>query len=261
MAKNYLGLMEQTELDAVYIEDSELSGLLGQLGDLSRTDPRRAIAHFNRLVEAHRKKHGLLIQKAPFDNRTLTGKALFEKRLHLLPKDIREKLNDGLLTIADKAIYSVKKATSDHIELFASADAARKGVINLNRAMLPADNVMLLLSITLLSAKTDKNNPTEPEKLSYGRISPVIANGEFTMRAGQQVLFDSVSNEVFNHSGTLTYAGNSLGYASNTGEDILETPKIIEPQQEISFDLDLGETPEELTYIKVILRGITTVKA
>ena len=256
-----LGLLEHSDLDVTYIDDDSLAGIYSELGALRRQDPKKFRYYSERLMNSQRRRGGYLIYKTPQDTRTLTGKALFEKRLPLVPKNIREKLNAGILTVADKAIYSVKKATSDHIEMFESADAARKGIINLNRAMLPADSVMLLMSITLLSAKTDNTNPVAPEKLSYGRIDPVIANGEFTMRAGQQVLFDSVSNEIFNHSGTATFAGNSLSYASNTGEYILETPKLIDPQQEIAFDIDLGATPDEITYIKVILRGIVTVKA
>lgn len=149
----------------------------------------------------------------------------------------------------------LKKATSTHIELFKSADAKEDGVTNIDNAKLPAGNVMLATSITILSGV--QGTPTGDDKkdgktVDFAKIPAIIANGKFVFKNGQKLLIEEAANQLFNHG-----EQDSL----RIGEMLLEVPQMIQNAQQIILELDLSSAPVPETYIMVRIKGVITKRA
>jgi len=126
-----------------------------------------------------------------------TGKAMYEKLLHLLPPDIQKAVKAGQLQLVDEVLYSVKKIGGfrDH-ELMESGDNKQIGVTNVDKQKIEANKWTLLVAIQLLSGV--KENPAETE---FDVCDKKILNGEFELEVGNTVIVPNVSCAVFDTKG------------------------------------------------------------
>jgi hypothetical protein len=142
------------------INQSELLGL-GNLPP-NAADKREVRA-------AMRAKSGTISSKSA------TGKAMYERLLHLLPPDIQKAIKGGQLQLVDEVLYSVKKIGGfrDH-ELMESGDNKQIGVTNVDKQKIEANKWTLLVAVQLLSGVAV--NPPETE---FDVCDKKILNGEF----------------------------------------------------------------------------------
>jgi len=256
MSLQGLTLGEISELDEIYIADEELDGVLGRIQrDIrSGNNAKRATAYkaLRRISTIKTKKNGASVKVREPETKFLTGKAKFERRLNLIPKGIRNDLVLGSKTTSDFSVYSIKLAEGNRVEMFESGDNKREGLTNVNRAMLPNGAVMLVESIQILSGVGAGATEEDGKIVDFDKIHEIIANGNFTFKNGQKIHFEDMSSAVFNHEG---------GSGVVKGIYKLNTPKMILPDTEIIFDIDMAGTLPANTFIKVIFNGIISVKA
>ena len=245
-----------SELDTVHLSDEELNEHLGAIGKGIRSSDRKirskAYRAMNRLSKIRTQKHGANIVIREPDTKELTGKAKFEKRMYLMPADIKKGLIDGNQTMSSFTIYAIKYASGTRVEMFVSGDTKEEGITNINRAMLPNNSVMMVDKIQVLTGVGASNTEDDGKIVDFGKPHPILANGNFNFKNGQKIFVEDASNEIFNH-------GELKG--SDVGLYELSTPKIIQPDKEIIFDIDLAGVLPANTFVKVMLHGVISVKA
>jgi hypothetical protein len=160
------------------INQSELLGL----GNLPPNAPAK-----RDVKSAMRAKSGVISSKSA------TGKAMYERLLHLLPSDIQKAVKGGQLQLVDEVLYSVKKIGGfrDH-ELMESGDNKQIGFTNVDKQKIEANKWTLLVGIQLLSGV--KENAAETE---FDVCDKKILNGEFELEVGNTVIVPNVSCAVF----------------------------------------------------------------
>ena len=164
------------------INQSELLGL----GNLPPNAPAK-----RDVKAAMRAKSGAISTKGA------TGKAMYERLLHLLPPDIQKAVKAGQLQLVDEVLYSVKKIGGfrDH-ELMESGDNKQIGMTNVDKQKIEANKWTLLVAIQLLSGVSA--NPAETE---FDVCNKKILNGEFELEVGNTVIVPNVSCTVFDTKG------------------------------------------------------------
>ena len=126
-----------------------------------------------------------------------TGKAMYERMLHLLPAEIQHGVRDGRLQLVDEVLYSVKpmKGLRDR-ELMESGDNKDIGMTNVDKQKIEANKWTLLCGIQLLSGVN-----AQPASTEFGVCHEHILNGEFELEVGNTVIVPNVSCAVFNTTG------------------------------------------------------------
>ncbi|MFN8208094.1 MAG: hypothetical protein U0T82_11890 [Bacteroidales bacterium] len=176
-----------------------------------------------------------------------TSRAEFEKRLHLLPKDIQEGLANKTLQAVDVAYYVTKDISNNKVvKMFKDDDNKVVGISNISSAKLEKGNLMLLSGIILLGA----NGAVRIEEAAFYTIPEMIRNGEFEFKANGTTLIPSTSCEVFYTDGT----DRQMGYYK------LDNAKIIYDQQAIELNVEWGVNVGETNYLKAILVGTAVTK-
>jgi len=246
-----------SDVDIAFINQDEMAGILGEIAKAMASKDEvaksKAKQSLNRIANAQQKKEGSFVNVRPQDTKDMTAKALFEKRLNQIPDEARRALIEGSQTTGDFWIFAVALAAGKNkIELFRSAMTNSDGVANIDRSHLPNNATMLVTSIIMLSGVGAGATEADGAIVNFGKIHEIIANSTFTFRNGQKTFFENVSNTVFNHSGTAGLL---------PGEYKLETPKIILPSTDITFDIKAPSGIVANTFIKVVLGGVTTIKS
>jgi len=245
-----------SDLDTIYISDEELSGLLGEVGaDLGSKDRKkkaRGNRRFKRVQTARKKPGGATIEVRPEETANLTSKAKFERRLNRIDKGIRQELIDGNLTTSDFLVYVIKSVTGTTIEMFRAGDNELEGVSNINDAKLPNNATMLVDSLQLLSGVGAGATVEDGKIVDFGKLDPIIANGNYTFKTGQKTLQENTSCMAFKHEGT----ANLL-----PGELKLENPVILQKDNKIVFDIDTPPNVPANTFVMLVMRGVMTVKS
>jgi hypothetical protein len=160
------------------INQSELLGL----GNLPAGAPAK-----REVKAAMRAKSGAISTKGA------TGKAMYEKLLHLLPPDIQNAVRAGQLQLVDEVLYSVKPLLGMRDrELMESGDNKQVGVTNVDKQKIEANKWTLLVAIQLLSGA----NPS-PDQTEFDLCDSKILNGEFELEVGNTVIVPNVSCTVF----------------------------------------------------------------
>lgn len=164
------------------INTSELLGL----GNLPSQAPEKQA-----VKSAMRAKVGTLSTKGA------TGKAMYERLLHLLPPDIQKAVRSGQLQLVDEILYSVKKVGGFRDkELMESGDNKEIGITNVDKQKIEANKWTLLVAIQLLSGIA-----TNPAETVFGICDRKILNGEFEIEVGNTVIVPNVSATVFDTRG------------------------------------------------------------
>jgi hypothetical protein len=171
----------------------------------------------------------------------------FEKRLHLLPKEIQAGLASKTLQAVDVAYYVTKNVSNNKVvKMLKDDDNKVVGISNISSAKLEKGNVMLLSGIILLGA----NNSATAEGGAFYVLPEYIRNGEFEFKANGTTLIPSTSCEVFNTDGT----ERQMGYYK------LDNAKIIYDQQAMELNLEWGQNAVDPQFIKAILVGTAVTK-
>jgi len=227
-----LGQISNSELDLMgAMTEDEL------LGALDRATPIERKA-FMRKVKT---------QSKPVTSGTSDSRMEFEKRLHLLPKDIQVGLSNKTLQAVDVAYYITKNvAWNKVIKMLKDDDNKVIGVSNISSAKLEKGNVMLLSGIILLGS----NNCGNPVEGHFDVLPEYLRNGEFEFKANGTTLIPSTSCEVFNTTGTTRQKGFYK----------LDNPKIIFDQQAMELNIEWGQNGVDNQFIKAILVGTAVTK-
>ncbi len=122
-----------------------------------------------------------------------TGKAMYEKMLHLLPQEIQQAVRAGRLQLVDEILYSVKAIGGFRDkELMESGDNKTVGITNVDKQKIEANKWTLLTGIQLLSGVN-----AAPAETEFGLCDKKILNGEFELEIGNTVIVPNVACTVF----------------------------------------------------------------
>lgn len=169
-------------------------------------------------------------------------------RLDGLPPEVRKAIREKRAQISDSSWYSVKTAGgATTVRMFDTSDTKQVGLRNVDKGKLEKDYWFLLTGIILLAGVN-----ADPLATAFDFIPLAIANGDFEFRANNNkpmVPKDTSCNVFLNTNQT----------AKDKGLWKLDSPKWIEPQQDIMFDIRLSQAPAANTNLKIILVGQTVI--
>ena len=228
-----LGEITNSELDLMgVITDEELMGAL------------EAATPVQRKAFAQKVKQQPKTAAAPERN---SSRSELERRMHLLPKEIRDGIARKTLQAVDAAFYVTKNVSGNRvIKMMKDDDNKVVGVSNISGGKFEKGNVMLLSGIILL-ASVGTANAAEG---TYGVLPSVIRNGEFEFKANGTTLVPITPLELFNTTDTK----RQVGFYK------LDNPKIIYDQQAMELNIEWGANAAENTIIKAILVGTAITK-
>jgi hypothetical protein len=171
----------------------------------------------------------------------------FERRLHLLPKEIQQGLANKTLQAVDAAYYVTKNVSSNKIiKMLKDDDNKTVGISNISSAKLEKGNIMLLSGIVLLASV----GVAKAEEGKYDILPEILRNGEFEFKANGTTLVPITSCEVFDTQGTMRQKGLYK----------LDNPKIIFDQQAMELNIEWGANAPENTFVKAVLHGTAVIK-
>jgi len=218
-------LNSDMDLTGLSVEESaELMGLLERL-----PAPKKALA-MKKIVS----KPPLVLES--------NSRAELQKRVGLLPANIRKELMEKRLQFSDARYYVVKDiAGKSSIKMFQNQDTKAPGTGNVNGQQLEKDYYFLLSGLILLSGV----DPVK-EQVSFDIIPDIIRNGEFEFKAAKKTIIPNTSCEIFDTSGR-----DDL----EKGLFKLDNPKLIEPQTDIELNVEFAAQAPASTWMKAILVG------
>ncbi len=218
-------------------DESTIEGILNGFGELSLQAKQGVV---KKLTAATRGR-GIV------STHDLTGKAEFERRMHLLPQGIQKALRSGQLQLVDKVLYTTRLVgTESQSELMVNSDVAVAGICNLSNRKLDPNQYFLLMGVQLLSGVS-----SDPKAAAYDSPVNNIINGEFELTVGSTVMIPRTSCEVF-RSGDITNFPKSYWK--------LDNPKMISPQTEFKPFLYCPAPNADNTCVKVCFWGVITQK-
>jgi hypothetical protein len=228
-----LGQITNSEFDLMgAMTDEEL------LGALERAPQAERKAFIRRIKQQ---------PKATATSSRSNSRGEFERRLHLLPKEIQEGLANKTLQAVDVAYYVTKSVANNKvIKMFKDDDNKVVAVSNVSSAKLEKGNVMLLSGIILLGG----SNSAKVEETKFSVIPEYVRNGEFEFKANGTTIIPSTSCDVFNSNGTTRQEGLYK----------LDNAKIIFDQQAIELNIEWGQNAVENQFLKAILVGTAVTK-
>ena len=198
------------------INTSELLGL----GNLPPQAPAK-----KEVKTAMRAKTGIISTKS------VTGKALYEKMLNLLPADIQKAVRAGQLQLVDEVLYSVKRISGFRDkELMESGDNKEVGGTNVDKQKIEANKWSLLVAIQLLSGIS-----ANPAETNFGICDKKILNGEFELEVGNTVIVPNVSCTVFD---TRNRTDILPGYWSEFDPQFVTPNTEIKPRLKLAAEAD-----------------------
>jgi hypothetical protein len=173
----------------------------------------------------------------------------FEKRLHMLPADIRQGLANKTLQAVDATFYIVKPVGGNRVvKMLKDDDNKVVGISNISSAKLEKGNIMLLAGIILIGGVGE--GADDGKGVNYDVLTSIIRNGEFELKANGTTIIPPTSCEVFDTTGTNRRRGLFM----------LDNPKIINDQQPIEMNIEWGVNAPERTFLKVMLIGTSVTK-
>lgn len=232
-------------LGQITASDYNLLGAISEeeiLGALDRATPAER-KQFVRKVQNQTK------QVAVTSNGPTNSRGEFEKRLHLLPDEIRQGLAKKNLQAVDTGFYSTKSVEGAKlIKMFQDDDKKVVGECNISSAKLEKGNLMLLSGIILLAGIAGQNQTAS--QVNFDILPEYIRNGEFEFKANGTTLIPKMSCEFF----------NSTGKNIQKGLFVLDNPKLILDQQAIEMTVEWGANAVEGLYMRVVLVGTSVTK-
>lgn len=182
-----------------------------------------------------------------------TPKEKFEKKSHLLPAGILNKLKEKQLRVGDDFLYAVKYAGGQSVvNMFKSGDKKNIGEASIAFGKMPSNKYFVASGIVVLSGVADSNgnDPAVGAAVEFDVIAAELANAEFEFKIGQKIYFEEASCEIFKHRRT----DLTVGYYE------LSEPILIMSDEDIRFDIKTSIPIPANTWVKVILVGAITGK-
>ena len=226
-----LGEITNSELDLMgALTEDELLGALERASSLERRNFLRRIR-----------------QPRPVSSGRSDSRSEFERRIHMLPKEIQQGLANKTLQAVDAAYYVTKSASTNKIsKMLKDDDTKIVGISNVSGGKLEKGNIMLLSGIVLLASV----GVAKAEEGKYDIIPEFLRNGEFEFKANGTTLVPITSCEVFDTQDTVRQKGLFK----------LDNPKIIYDQQAMELNIEWGANAPDNTFIKAVLVGTAVTK-
>lgn len=214
------------------INTSELLGL----GNLPAQAPAK-----KEVKAAMRAKTSIISTKS------VTGKAMYEKMLNLLPEEIQKAVRAGQLQLVDEILYSVKKIGGFRDkELMESGDNKEVGITNVDKQKIEANKWTLLCGIQLLGGIA-----ANPAETKFEICDKKVLNGEFELEVGNTVIVPNVSCVVFDTHGRIDII---------PGKWAEFDPQFITPNTEIKPRLKLASDADANMNIYLALHVVSVAK-
>jgi hypothetical protein len=187
------------------------------------------------------------------ETRSLSAKELLMNRLNELPDAVKEALMTKKWKVSDHEIFAfVKAGGKTEISIFTKS--LDEGIAtNVHQGVMPNDMYFLATSIVLTSAESATAGSTisDAVKESFSTLNPIIRNGKFTLKCGQDTYVDKAGCGLFQLDKS----------HMEKGEYKLENPKFFYAKQELTFDIEeLGAALPAETWIKLRIKGLRTTK-
>ncbi len=182
----------------------------------------------------------------------------------MLSPELQEGLKSGSKQMVDATIYVTKfVGGKSNVRMFEDSDDKLIGVSNISKAKLEKNEVFCLSAIQVLfgTAAADTLDQSNIAPIEWKEIPAALQNGEFTLRAGVQTLFDRMSNQIFKNHNTDTIQGASAavgGVAYGHGEIgfyKLANPKLLKTQEALDMFVEWAAAAPAHTFVKVVLYG------
>lgn len=231
-----MGLGEEAIYGLGYATPAETEALLGAIRAMSLPQKQAVI----------KKMTGQKLASVGGSNRSSRDEVLM--RLDGLPADVRKAIREKRAQISDSAWYSVKKAGgATSVRMFDTADTKEIGLRNVDKGKLEKDYWFLLTGIVLLAGVE-----VDPLNAAFDFIPLAIANGDFEFRANN-------NKPMFPKDTSCNVFLNTNQTAREKGLWKLDSPKWIEPQQDILFDIRFSKAVPANTNVKIVLIGQTVI--
>lgn len=183
----------------------------------------------------------------------------------MLTPELQEGLKNGSKQMVDATIYVTKfVGGKSNVRMFEDSDDKLIGVSNISKAKLEKNEVFCLSAIQVLfgAAAGDTLDQSNIAPIVWKEIPAALQNGEFTLRAGVQTLFDRMSNQIFkNHNvdnvenatpavvGGVAYGHGEIGFYK------LANPKLLKTQEALDMFVEWAAAAPAHTFVKVVLYG------
>lgn len=204
------------------------------LGAISRLAPAKRMEAMKKIVSK-----GIPAQGS--GQQTSRDKAV--NRIGSLPEHIKKGIASKALQLSDALYYVVKPAGgAASVRMFEASDVKTPGITNVNGGKLEKDAWFLLTHIGLLSGVN-----AIPAQTAFAPIATFIRNGDMEFKANSKYLLPKdVSCNVFDTTGRTDVDQGFL---------LLDSPKWIEPQIDISCEIRFAAALAANTNIKLVLKG------
>lgn len=176
-----------------------------------------------------------------------------------IPESVLAQLGPGgSLVVNNHIVYSVKKLARTTVKMFESGDKEVIGLSNLDGGKLEKDQHFCVTGIVLLYGTTANGTEDEALVADFNAITgkPALVNGVHRLKsASNKNIIDDIPNYVFD---TPANGEHRMGYYE------LETPRLIEPQKEIKFEVEvpsLSGIDATKDFLKVFLIGAAFMPA
>ena len=254
----------------MYTEDIDYVNGLGAtesneefLGKIKR-DPKKAKTAMRNTAKAAKtgKKSTQVSVNVPATAASASGKEMAAMTSMLSP-ELQEGLKSGNKQMVDATIYVTKfVGGKSNVRMFEDSDDKLIGVSNISKAKLEKNEVFCLSAIQVLfgTAAADTLDQSNIAPIEWKEIPAALQNGEFTLRAGVQTLFDRMSNQIFkNHnvdtvSATAVVGGVAYGHGE-IGFYKLANPKLLKTQEALDMFVEWAAAAPAHTFVKVVLYG------
>lgn len=191
---------------------------------------------------------------------SMSGKEM-SSMVNMLSADLQEGLKNGNKQFVDATIYTTKAVAGvNKVRIFEDSDDKVIGVCNIAKAKLEKNEVFCLSAIQVLfatHASSDDLTPANVATLDWSEIPAQMQAGEFTFRAGTQVLFDRFSTQVFKnfHTNVTASASESSFGQGELGYYKLANPKLIRTQEALDMFVEWAGNAPSHGFVKVVLYG------
>ena len=232
------------------VDPSQISGLIGELSQLSTSDPDY-IQGIARLAVASR------VKNFPEDAGNARTKML--NRIDKMPVEIQKDLLSGKRQIVDHVIKVAKSINlAGDIELFQASDAKKRGVCTINKKQLEKGQIFLVEKARLNYGVSTAANGTETTndgaaiiEFRDSVIPPAIFNGEFSFKVDANIFAENEPLCAFDQTGKTTEWKNTFVFSS---------PKIIKDQVDINFDIKFAAAAPAKSFLSLELHGAIVAK-
>lgn len=188
-------------------------------------------------------------------SKNMNAKDIFESRMNQLPQAMQRDLMSGKLQLINKVYYSRKFVSSlSNAKMFDTDQLTATGKTNLLNGKMAANKAFACVAIRVTGCTHSETADGDSVLYgcSFGEACNNVLNGEFEFGVGSQNFVEKSPASIFRTT------GNSNVPA---GLYMLDTPKMVLPQEEVKFELYFAGTAPAKTALSVELIGVETTKS